>query len=88
MAKESPEFRTVSLASIVPGGKIQFWLTQEGITSPVCQWRTVVSSEDADNDDDALKIAHDRYRAGQPSEKFEEPKKSEKPKKPKKSEAA
>ncbi len=86
MAKESPEFRTVSLASIVPGGKVQIWLTQEGITSAICKWRTVVSSEDADNDDDALKIAHDRYRVGQPSEKFEEPKKPEKSKK--KSEAA
>ncbi len=71
--KTKPEFRTVSLASIVPDGKFQIWLTQEGITSgKYCKWRTVVSKSDADNNEGALKVAQNRYRDGCPSEAFEE----------------
>ena len=77
--KTKPEFRTVSLASIPPGSNVQFWLTQDGITSgKYCEWRTVVSKSYADNDEDALEVAHDRYRDGQPSEVFEQKAKKDK----------
>ena len=59
--------RTVGLTHTLIGG-LQSWLIQAGVTSGKgWKWRTVVSGEDADNDKDALSIAHDRYRAGEPS---------------------
>jgi len=50
-------------------GRVQFWLIQDGHTNggELWKWGTYISSQDAENHKDALKIAQDKYRQGESS---------------------